>query len=234
MPWKIRSDQYPIRFGTCKIESKRDAQTPALSKCVVNHKDFTDRVTYHFSSLGKEGTDRGKVERPWARLAQLTFAYLFLNSSQACPANVAPFMLAFAGHLGARKALDKWHKALWALHSSSVCVTDTEYGMICRRPRSHFDPSHFIDSPLRTRFYPLLSYCFLRSPQPRDSVQVHLLCKRVTYSQWLPLDSGTPWVSHLPGGLWDGAATVFTSAQESLLCKGIKFSPWLPLEAYTP
>ena len=31
-----------------------------------------------------------------------------------------------------------------------VCVTDTEYSMMYRRPRSHYDPSHFVDSPLRT------------------------------------------------------------------------------------
>ena len=37
MPWKIRSDHYPIRFGTRKIESKRDAQTPTLATRVVNH-----------------------------------------------------------------------------------------------------------------------------------------------------------------------------------------------------
>ena len=31
LPWKIRSDHYPIRFGARKIESKHDPQTPAIA-----------------------------------------------------------------------------------------------------------------------------------------------------------------------------------------------------------
>jgi hypothetical protein len=61
--WKIRSDHYPIRFGTRKIESKLDAQTPALATWVVNHKDFADRVTYHFTHNDREGTDQDKAGR---------------------------------------------------------------------------------------------------------------------------------------------------------------------------
>ena len=32
-------------------------------------------MAHHFSYLDKEGTDRGKVERPWARLGQLERAF---------------------------------------------------------------------------------------------------------------------------------------------------------------
>ena len=51
----------------------------------------------------------------WVLEPVLYYIVDFCINAQACPANVAPFMLAFAGHLGARKALDKWHTALWAL-----------------------------------------------------------------------------------------------------------------------
>ena len=68
---EIRSDHYPIRFGTRKVEGKSDTQTPVIATWMVNHKDFPDRVAHHFSYLDKEGTDRGKVEIPWTRLAQL-------------------------------------------------------------------------------------------------------------------------------------------------------------------
>ena len=49
MPWKIRSDHYPIRFGTRKVEGKRDTQTPVIATWMVNHKDFPDKVAHRFS-----------------------------------------------------------------------------------------------------------------------------------------------------------------------------------------
>ena len=42
---------------------------------MVNHNDSSDKVAHHFSYLDTEGTDRGKVERPWARLGRLKRAF---------------------------------------------------------------------------------------------------------------------------------------------------------------
>ena len=77
LPWRRSSDHYPARFGARRIRETQDPKTTTLPQWIANHNRFARGVKHHFNYLDADGTNNGKVERPWSGLDQLKRASKF-------------------------------------------------------------------------------------------------------------------------------------------------------------